>query len=414
MRLSGMCPVLLPFFLLILLSSCNEENVSRVDREKLFTLSYGRFEDEIDLFQLDANSTGPDTQIYMRDGMFYISNSGSKKILQLTSFGDLLSVYYNPETNPVPSFTNSSSGSTAAAGEVSSAPTTRKAVSYPFNHPVYLTVDSLKRLFVVDQVPADRVEFDNDDQVVLRDVVLRFNPDGRFIDYIGQEGPGGTPFPPITGVYSNNANETIVTVKTQVGIKVYWFDSEGALLFRIPVEFKNLPSPYEKDKNVLSSLEKILPDPASRRIYLKIDYYAEVIDAATKSNAGISFDRSCLYPFDISSGKYEHFIDVPAYEGVDKDNLGTVSFKKPYELLGITTTGWVYLYTPGDDGYALEVLDSRSRRIYKRNLAVQPDELAYNVLMLSPDGIVSALLASSSSASLVWWRTDALIGEIRR
>jgi hypothetical protein len=269
-------------------------------------------------------------------------------------------------------------------------------------------------LFVVDHVPSDRVEFGNEDQVVLRDVVLRFNPDGRFVDYLGQEGPGGPPFPPITGVYSNSANETIVTVKTLNGIKVYWYDGEGTLLFRIPVDFKALPSPYDKGKNVLASLEKILPDPAARRIYLKIDYYAEVIDSATKANAGISYDRSCLYPFDIDSGKYEHFIDIPAYEGVDKDNLGTVSFKKPYELLGITANGWIFLYTPNEEGYALEVLDSRSRRIHKRNLAVQQDELAYNVLMLSPDGIVSALLATPLSASLVWWRTDGLIGEIRR
>jgi len=412
--------ILLPAFLTVLVSilsvSCNEEPVTSVEREKLFTLAYGRFEDEIDLFQLDENSSGPDTQILMQDGIFYISNSGSKKILQLTSFGDLLSVYYNPDANPVPSFAEAdkpdADGSSVAPADTG--PTTRKATAYPFNHPVFLTVDSLKRLFVVDQVPSERFEFDNEDQVILQDVVLRFNPEGRFIDYIGQEGPGGTPFPPISGIYNNSKNELIVTTKSQSGIKVFWFNQDGTLLFRIPVSYKSLPSPYDRDKIILSSLEKIIPDPGARKLFLKIDYYSDVIDTDTQANAGITYDRSCVYPLNIDTGKYEEKIDIPAYEGVDKDNLGTVTYKKPYELLGITSSGWLFLSTPQDGGYALEIMDSRSRRIHKRTLSIRDDELSYNALMLSNDGILSALLATPYDASVVWWRTDALIGEIRR
>ena len=68
-------------------SACSGDTVSRVEREKLFTLQYGRFEDEIDLFGLDSGSTGPDTRIYMQDGLFYIANSGSQKILDAMDKG---------------------------------------------------------------------------------------------------------------------------------------------------------------------------------------------------------------------------------------------------------------------------------------------------------------------------------------
>jgi hypothetical protein len=394
----------------------------------------------------------------MRDGMFYIANSGSKKVLQLTSFGDLLSVYYNPDANPVPSFASpanlqAAAASSMAAGAAPAAtaasvpapaatqasqalvnssssptpdqtasadgttpvnPSTQKAIPYPFNHPVFVSVDSLKRLFVVDHLPQERVEFDNDDQVVLQDVVLRFGADGKYNEYLGQEGPGGTPFPPVTAIYCNSRNETIVISKTQSGVKIFWFDSQGSLLFKIPVLNKNLPGPFDKDKDVLSSLEKIVPDPDSRKIYLKIDYYIGVTDPDTGSNAGISYDRSCIYPFDIGSGKYESRIDIPSFDGVDKDNLGTVAFKKPYEFLGITSSGWIFLTTPQNGGYTLEVMDKRSHRSHMRILSVNDNELAYNALMLSSDGIISALLATSNDASVVWWRTDALIGEIRK
>jgi hypothetical protein len=408
-------PILLPFCVSVLAAvfavACSEEPITRIDRETLFSLSYGHFEDEIDLFQLDTDSTGPDSQIFMKDGMFYIANSGSKKVLQLTSFGDLLSVYYNPETNPSPSFADKTDQMT---GSASGGTSTRKAISYPFNHPVYLSVDQQKRLYVVDHLPSERIEYDNENQVVLQDVVLRFNADGRFLDYLGQEGPGGTPFPPVTGVYHNGKSETIVVTKSQSGIKVFWFNADGVLLFRVPVSFKNLPNPYDKNMVVLSSLEKIIPDPDLRTLYLKIDYYVEVIDKDTGSNAGISFDRSCVYPFDITGSKYEDRIDVPSYEGVEKDDVGSVSFKKPYEFLGITSSGWIYLLTPETGGYALEVMDSHSRRIHKRLLSVSDEELSYNSLMLSSDGIISALLATPYEASIVWWRTDSLIGEIRR
>lgn len=403
------------------LVSCSEEPVTTVEREKLFTLSYGHFEDEIDLFRLDSDGSGPDTQIYMRDGMFYIANSGAKKILQFTSFGDLLSVYYNPDENPAPSFADGADGATGPAGAVDAVDaqagqgtSTRKAVPYPFNHPVFLSVDSMKRLSVVDHLPAERVEYDNDDQVMLQDVVLRFNPDGKFLEYIGQDGPGGMPFPPIVGIYSNGRNELVVISKTQTGMKVYWFDDSGTLLFRIPVSYASLPGPYGADELVTSSLDKIVPDPDSRKLYFKIDYYVPITDADTGSNAGIDYERSCAYPFDISTGKYEARIDIPSYEGVEKDNLGTESFRKPYELLGITSSGWFYLVTPQEGGYALEVYDGGSKRSHKRILSVSDDELAYNALMLSPDGIVSALIATQTEASVVWWRTDSLIGEIRR
>lgn len=384
--------------------SCEKKVVEGMDRQKLFTLSYGRLEDELDLFDLDESTMGPDSQIFMQDGMFYLTNSGPGKVIQLTSFGDLLAVYYNPERNPVPSF--------AQAGENNPA-ATRKAVSHPLNHPVYLSVDERKQLYVVDRVPEERYEFDPDEQVMLRDVVLRFGADGKYLDYIGQEGPGGTPFPPIDGVYTTARNELVVVAKSQSGIRIYWFDSEGNLLYRVPVLFRNLPSPYGSETEAMPSLEKIVPDPDGKRVYLKIDYFRHVIDSETGSDAGISFDRSCLYPLSVTDGAYDEYVELPFYNGTDRDNLGTQDYKKPFEFLGVTSGGWIFLSTPIPGGYGLQMLDMKSRRIYSRTLSVRDDELMYNALTLSREGILSALLAGEYEASVVWWRTDSILGEIR-
>ena len=83
-------------------------------------------------------------------------------------------------------------------------------------------------------------------------------------------------------------------------------------------------------------------------------------------------------------------------------------------MLGITNSGWIFLVNPIQTGYVLEIFDTKSKKIMNRTLKVSNDEAVYNAMNLSPDGILSALLAGSYEASIVWWRTDSLIGELRR
>ncbi len=87
------------FFLLVavlLLSvSCRRSGVvASVSERKLFSLKYGSFEDELNLFNL---SQAGDVRTYMamRDGFFYVANGEAKKIMELNSYGDLLTLYYN-------------------------------------------------------------------------------------------------------------------------------------------------------------------------------------------------------------------------------------------------------------------------------------------------------------------------------
>lgn len=393
--------------------SCTKDSVNTFEREKLFTISFGRLEDELDLFNLGSQENNYNTQLVMRDGMFYIANSGSRKILQLTSFGDLLTLIYDPNSNPVPSFAKPQDISSQKSDNPQIT-TTRKAVAYPLINPTLITVDSKKRIFVVDRIPDDRFEFDNESGVVLKDVVLFFGSDGQFIDYLGQEGLGGTPFPPIMGLYTNAKNEVIIVTKTQSAVKVFWFNADGFLLYRIPFNYNALPSIYDKSAQVYTSLEKIIPDYSSPVLYVKLDYYSALTDSATKSNVGISFDKSCIYPLNLQTGAYEERIDLPSYSATETDVTGTVTVSKPYEMLGVSNSGWIFLTTPIESGYFLELVDIKSRQIVKRLISIDPDQLSYNALSLSSDGIISALLASEYEASVVWWRTDSLIGEIRQ
>ena len=87
--------------------SCGKSTTGNLERESLFSIKYGNFEDQLDLFQLESSYIRPDSQLAMDEGIFYLSNSNAGKILKMTSFGDLLALYYSPEKNPHPTFIES-------------------------------------------------------------------------------------------------------------------------------------------------------------------------------------------------------------------------------------------------------------------------------------------------------------------
>lgn len=382
--------------------SCGNDGTQELTRENLFSLSYGAFEDNINLFNLtSAQTNNNDTQIFMKEGIFYISNSGSKKILKLTSFGDLLSIHYNPDVNPVPSFAEKEEKSTAGTA-------TKSAVKYPFNRPGLITITDSKNTFVVDTLPEERVEYDHEENLALRDVILKFNESGEFEDFIGQEGVDGTPFPAIERIYCNNAGDIIAVCRTQKSLKVYWYNSAGVLLYKAPFFFNALPHPYDSETKFFATVDKIVPDYGEQKLYVKIDYYIKETDPATKVSVGIRYDRSSLYFLNIKTGKYENNIDIASYEGEEINGGRVVKFKKIYEMLGITENHHCYLITPQSGGYALEILDMKNYKVYRRNLQVNFDEMVYNVFNLSKDGIISAILAEDRKANIVWWRAGLI------
>lgn len=397
------------FFLLLFVFkfciACDKQDFSELKRETKFTLNYGGFENELNLFNLNSLYPRPDSQIFMKDGIFYISNSSGQKILKMSSFGDLLSFYYNPDTNPIPDFDIKNEDSPQKTLS------TRLSVKYKFNHPGLLAVTNSKHLYVVDTVFDDKIEYDYEENLVLRDVILHFDENGNFIDYHGQDGLSGIPFPSIEGIHTNSSNDLIVICRTQIGFKIYWYNENGALLYKIPIFLNTLPIPYESSVKFFSSVDKIVPDFSKLKLYIKTDYYIQKKDNDTQAALGMSYDKSILYVIDIAAGTYKKLIDIAPYDGSENLHGEIKKFQKVYELLGVTQDGYIYLTTPISSGYALKILNSKSQKQIHKKLLVEDFEIFYNSFNLSETGIISALLAQNDKTSVVWWRADKLIGE---
>lgn len=397
----------LAVFLVMVAAGCHRESVVQyVPREDLFTISYGKFEDQLIFDNMEYLGEVKPATLYMQDGFFYVLSSVSKKVMQFNSYGDLLGIYFNPDTNPAPVFLDEDNNSTLDS-DTGVSLTTRKAVPYSFNLPEMIAVNSNKEFFVVDRVPQDRQVLDPDYRILLNDVVLRFSPQGEFIDYLGQEGQGGTPFPMVKSIYTNSSNDIIVVGQISQGVVVFWFDSNGTLLYKIPVYEKNLPNPYNgTDKQISMILESVVPDVNRETLFVKVDYFESKNDPDTNVSLGLAFSGSFIFEFSIKDAKFTKRYRIPAYI---EEGLNNSQMQRPYEFIGVSESGLLYFLTPTDEGYGVLLYETGTGKSLRSALSVDEDENVFQNVFLSEDGIICALLSSSYQTKVAWWRTDTLM-----
>ncbi|MDY6398117.1 MAG: hypothetical protein SPL22_10350 [Treponema sp.] len=384
-----------------LMISCSKSNqVHSVNENALFTLGYGNFEDELNLFDLARNGT-ISTYMTMRDGFFYIANGEAKKILELNSYGDLLSLYYNDEYLKDVAF--------AGKNSISS---TKKAIPYPFSTLGPVAVDSRKYIYAVDTLPTERQERDASNRLLLSLVVLRFDSNGKFIDYLGQQGPGGTPFPYIKNIYTTRENELVVVCTTNEGLVAYWFNIDGFLLYTVPVSKNTVPklkTNENEEAPAYISVENIIPDCSEHKLYVKVDYYMASMDSALKVQSGIDYYTTFLCPLNVDTALYDEPLEIPPYEYSVTENLTKEIYNLPFDFLGVTENGWFFFIVPNEEGFIVQMVQPDGQRIVKRALSVDHSKNLYYTLSLSGNGIISGLFVRNDNAQAVWWRTDSLL-----
>lgn len=373
------------------------ETVREVKREALFSLGYGTMEDQLDLFRVEGMAPPAKTRIAMQDGIFFLANGNGAKVLTLSSFGDLLSMVYNPERNPPPVVLSQSESQ--ASG--------RTARPYPFLSPGEIAVDSRKHVYVEDRLPPDRRAFDAAASTSLEYVVLRFSTEGKFIDFLGQEGIGGTPFPVITGVHVTAQDDCVVLCLNREAWLVYWFDSRGILKSTVRIRRDSLPLP--DDRNLVPSLERIYPDPDGDGIFLKVDYYSESIDPATKTRSGIVYDRAFVYRMDPRTAAYTDRYEILPFEPA-RGRGDAESAPRIWEFLGAARGRNLFFTTTDEEGKTfISVYNGSAKAMKRYSIVIEPEELQYTTLYLSPGGILCALMGTRFEARVVWWRFDRIL-----
>jgi hypothetical protein len=406
-------------FLLLLglsLGACSGGALNSLVREDLFSLDIGRQEDQLALYGLEGDWGLDRVGLAMRDGLFYLSDRNGGKLTHYNSYGDLLFMIYNEESNGAPFSLRTNRGEDSLV--------TRWAFTYPLREPGRIAVDSRRHIYVEDRLPPDRYYYDPESKALLDSVVLHFDQDGRFVEYLGQEGAGGAPFSRIAGIYTTMRDEIVVVCRQTTGWMVYWY-AGGRNTLTISLKNSAIPTP-EDWPNLSASVDAIMAAPDARELYLKIDYYRDIYDDSTDTRLGTEPDSSLIWVMDPQSGSYVDCFEVPFLERTELANGRRETLWMLYSLMGIAGGGRVFLSLPVDEGYAILSLrrqgggpprtPSRTRTVTpsasleQRSgyIMVNRDELYLNSFDLSEDGIISAILVSDYEAKIVWWRTDKI------
>ncbi len=388
----------------LLFTSClGNETVQSISETELFSLPYGNFEEQLSIS--DLNEVGHVRfGIAMQDGFFYIVNGESKKILELNSYGDLLTLFYNEDSQTAHLLDNSNRPDKSIHHEI----------SYPFDYPGMVAVDSNKNVYTVCSIPWDRQEKSDDGTTLYSHTVLRFARDGSSVDYIGQQGPGGTPFPFIKNIYTTSKDELVVAASSSEGMMIYWFASDGFLKYMIPVTTKDAPAVADTNEqtDAFLTIQNVVPDPISYKLYVQIDYYSTYVDEESKVQSGINYVQTLLYSLNIETGTYEEPVSVPPYEESVVSDYSKLTYRIPYDFLGVTKNGWKFFIVKTEDGFNIEMIQSESQRILRRQFKVAHSNVVFDTMSLSHDGILTALYLEKEKARVVWYRTDNMIDAI--
>ena len=399
-----------PFIILIICSftlgflpSCSDDGVVELEKEVLFKLGFGKMEDQINLHEDAEQDQRRKNRILMKNGFFYIGNGQSGKVMEFNSYGDILNLYYNQDMNPEPVLLSERSSEEMAV--------TRNLYSYPFLDAGEIAVGSGKKLFVDDRIAENRQEFDQELGVVLDRIILQFDRDGHFIDYLGQEGSGGTPFPYVEKIRVTERDELVVFARHLEGWRIFWFSSDEKPLYVVDIRQDQLPIPESIEApDVLALLETLECDPQERILYAKVDYYADSLAASSEDGSG--FGGSYIWWLDVAQGNYGGSVRVPLnLQTSGKPSIyNETSMPLMYEFIGVARGGHLYLMSlQGRNTYRLMILETDGLVVKSGIVNFGEDRLLVHDTYVNPSGILSALLCWEKDVEVAWWRTDRFL-----
>lgn len=381
---------------MVILAACDEQQPTFLEDESLFQLEIGRLEDQLDLVSRDGVMPRAETSIAMQDGMLYVGDGAANKIMEFTSYGDLVRLIYHPDQNPTPV----TLGQSANVGDSG---LTRIATPYQFTQLGNIAVDSRRHVYAEDRLSSERSIYDEDLGVQLNRTIVRFDDDGSALDYLGQEGIGGTPFPYIERMQVTLRDELVVITGTTNAKLVYMFAPSGDQIYNVRIGLDRLPIPAEDD-DAIAVLDAIVAGVDQYRLYLKVSYYRTEVAEDTGEEFGISFEQSRLYWLDLESGRYEGYVELPrgTADGGDAH----------YELVGVARDEYIFLLARQDVGRTrLLIMNDDGRVLRRRVLNVPETQLVLRRFHLSQSGVLTGLLGFMDRADLVWWRSDRLLPE---
>lgn len=391
----------------VLAVSCTSGTPQLMPMEVLFPLELGTLEDQIDLFQRPDQGAPERNRFLFYNGLVLVSDGNARKVMEFSSYGDLLTLFYNPDTNPLPALAggNASTGQ----GQVQN----RRAFAHPFEQLGEIALTDQNQLFVEDRVPAERRTFDPDLGAVLESRILRFSREGKFLDFLGQEGIGGTPFPPLERLTVTATGEVVVICRTGKGWAVWWYDALGNVVGKTVLSQSSLalPLPEGAARESIPQLEAVFADLRDRRLHVKIDYYLKTVDSTTMTDSGFQPAQSRIWTYDLATQAYKKSYALPLLKRQKTKDDSDPWGDRPFEFVGVSEGGLgFFLSSPENGSLRFLVCRPDGSTALERNIELDGADALFSQYAVTRSGILVGFLSDGNRALVAWWRSDSLLG----
>jgi len=322
------------FACVLLLFGCHGATTISEGRT-LFDIGYGKSDTSLDVSASARNDIG----LTMNKGILYLMSRNESKILRLSSYGQTLAMWYDPEKGSVPLVLKSMKiDDLFSAKELG-----RFAIQVRFTDPALLAVDSRQMLYVEDA-----------------GTIRRFDSSGSELQPLGKEGLGSAPFSGLIAMTVLENDDLAVSRMSESGLEVYFFDRAGSFLNKLALQDQSLPTPAplaqkypsSPGARIIASMETAYASliGGKRSLILKMNYYFEKSDP--QSGTALTIDPIGSWIIAIDAGNGE-IVDSFALQstvsdsGIDQQLLAVKSYvvvtvKWAPDGLG----GEMYCYSP--------------------------------------------------------------------
>ena len=395
----------------LLMGSCGSpQQIKKIVRTDLFSIGYGLSETQIDLSSIGDNTVDMD----MREGIFHILDGSGRKAMKLSSYGDLLALYYDKERLPEPRIVKAASPEGEKDGRTTAISQGRYAVAANFVSPSRIAVDSAQVVYIADRLknPAARV-FDAQSETYCDRIIRRFGAQGMELPHLGQEGSGGTPFPFITGLSVLEDDSLVVNSASEGFFLIHHFARDGSLLGTLKLGRSSLPTPKElvfgegglKGQRINANLDGVSEsvEGNSFEITLKIDYYREYFDPESLVISRSEFAGSWIFVLDGRNGASLRSFNI----------LQAGSDAPIPELIGMRS-GICYFLSAAEESEAgnqtgatpariIQLIDQKGTVHSRFRIELPADTKEIISVKISSTGYVVSLLKTESAIHVVWW-----------
>ena len=276
-----------------------------------------------------------------------------------------------------------------------------------------LALTSQNQLYVEDRVPIERRAFDPSYQVMMESRILRFDREGKFLDFLGQEGIGGTPFPLVERLTVTSDGELVVICRTGKGWAVWWFDANGTPIDKTLLLYTGLPQPDgSATGGFLPQLDTVFADWQHRRLYMKVDYYQETMDSTTRTASGIQQAQSRIWTYEPGTRSYtkSYLLPILKRQKVKGDPTDPVG-DRPFQFLGVSDGGLgFFLSSPEAGSQRFFVARPDGSPLLERNIELAGADTLFAHYSVTRSGILAGFLSDGNQVQMAWWRSDKLLG----